>query len=115
MLRGPASLLLRLAQRAPLARASLPLLAAYAPEAFRSERSARGLHIFAKTTASHDEFTTVKRQASDPPKRQSTVSPTTPPASGWPGPRVAQSQCLRVTQSQYLSVWVTDLEGGVGI
>jgi hypothetical protein len=55
MLRGSSSLLSRIARRAPLARAALPLLAAYAPEAFRS-RSARGLHIFAKTTASLDEF-----------------------------------------------------------
>jgi hypothetical protein len=43
-----------LTQRAPLARA-LPLLVAFAPEAFRF----RSLHVFAKTTASHDEFSEV--------------------------------------------------------
>ena len=42
MQRGPARLLLHLAQRAPLARAALPLLAAFAPEAIRS------LHVFAR-------------------------------------------------------------------
>jgi hypothetical protein len=42
MLRGSASLLLCVAQRAPLARAALPLLAAFAPEAFRS------LYVFAR-------------------------------------------------------------------
>ena len=56
MLRGfSESLLSRsLTQRAPLARA-LPLLVAFAPEAFRF----RSLHVFAKTTASHDEFSKV--------------------------------------------------------
>ena len=56
MLRGfPESLLSRsLTQRAPLARV-LPLLLAFAPEAFRF----RSLHVFAKTTASHDEFSKV--------------------------------------------------------
>ena len=61
MLRGgPASLLLRLAQRAPLARAALPLLAAYAPEAFslRGAR-ARGLHVFARAGA-HEDFCKVE-------------------------------------------------------
>ena len=55
------SLLLRLALRAPLARAALPLLAAYAPEAFRLRS---GLHVFARTTASHDEFSKVEVGAS---------------------------------------------------
>ena len=61
MLRGgPASLLLRLAQRAPLARVALPLLAAYAPEAFslRGAR-ARGLHVFARAGA-HEDFCKVE-------------------------------------------------------
>ena len=52
MLRSPASLLLRLAQRAPLARAALPLLAAYAPELAAYAQEARGcarsLHVFAR-------------------------------------------------------------------
>ena len=59
MLRGPASLLFRLAQRAPLAHAALPLLAAYAPEALRlcgGGAAARGLHVFARATANLDEF-----------------------------------------------------------
>ena len=47
MLRVPASLLSRWAQRAPLARAALPLLAAYAPEAFRV-RGCASLHVFAR-------------------------------------------------------------------
>ena len=50
MQRGPARLLLHLAQRAPLARAALPLLAAFAPEAMRS------LHVFATTSASAGEY-----------------------------------------------------------
>ena len=50
-MRSSASLLSRLAlQRAPLALA-LPLLAAYAPEAFRG---ARGLHVFARRSAASD-------------------------------------------------------------
>ena len=57
-------LLSRLTLRAPLARAALPLLVAYAPEAFRLRsacpRSARSLHVFVKTTASHDEFSEVE-------------------------------------------------------
>jgi hypothetical protein len=56
MLRGP--VLLRLALRVPLARAALPLLAAYAPEAFRLP-SARGLHVYVRT-AIHDEFSKVE-------------------------------------------------------
>ena len=59
MLCGPAILLSRLGQRAPLARAALPLLAAYAPEALRlcgSGGCARGLRIFARRpTADHAE------------------------------------------------------------
>ena len=50
MLRSPAGLFLRLAQRALLARAALPLLAAYAPEAFRLGHGGGGcsLHVFAR-------------------------------------------------------------------
>jgi hypothetical protein len=61
-MRGPVSLLSRLALRAPLARAALPLLAAFEPEAIRFRTvcpRARGLHVFARTTASHDEFSKV--------------------------------------------------------
>jgi hypothetical protein len=64
MLRGPASLLSRLAQRAPLARAALPLLAAYVPEALRlcggGGGGACSLHVFARATASHGEFAEVE-------------------------------------------------------
>ena len=55
MLRGPAGLLSRLAQRAPLARAALPLLAAFAPEAFHAG-CARSLHVYARTSASRGEY-----------------------------------------------------------
>jgi hypothetical protein len=49
MLRGPVSLLARLAQRAPLTQVALPLLVAFAPEAFRfSSACARSLHVFAR-------------------------------------------------------------------
>ena len=51
MLLSTASLLSRLTLRAPLARAALPLLAAYAPEAF-CLRSARSLHVFARRRGS---------------------------------------------------------------
>ena len=57
MLRGPASLLSRLAQRAPLARVALPLLAAYAPEAFRCARS---LHVLVRTPASRGGYSKVE-------------------------------------------------------
>ena len=62
MLRVPVRLLSRLAQRAPLARAALPLLAAYAPEALCLCGGAwtRSLHVFAKRTASHDDFAKVE-------------------------------------------------------
>ncbi len=58
MLRGlPMGLFSRCpTKRTQLARRALPLLVAFAPEAFRS----RSLHVFAKTTASHDEFSKVK-------------------------------------------------------
>jgi hypothetical protein len=49
MLRNSALQLSRLTLRAPLVRAALPLLAAYAPEAFRLRSAClRNLHVFAR-------------------------------------------------------------------
>ena len=50
--RGPASQLSHLAQRPLLARAALPLLAAYVPEAFARTRA---LHVFVRAGA-HEDF-----------------------------------------------------------
>ena len=61
MLRGPASLLSCLSLHPPLARAVLPLLAAFAPEAFRFRggNARRSLRIFARV-GSHYDFCKVE-------------------------------------------------------
>jgi hypothetical protein len=53
---APLPLLSRLSQRPPLVRAALPLLAAYAPEAFRFALAGctRSLHVFARAGSRYD-------------------------------------------------------------